>query len=213
MTHLYNTEENDILGISDFSNLFGGTTLGGDNKSYISYSRTSLNSNGGDDKAPTKRNKGHRRCRSSSISSSVYCHRGDQALCNSKLTQGTIVALVVVMALCLMAMCTLYVMDWYNRTYVYHPHYPYHSIVTATQSNEPQVGNIYEVKPKTTFAWSPPATIKAPPLAATCGLRTHCPTFCCANHLAYSTQDGENTTAADTFVELDDSDNALRGDV
>uniref|UniRef100_A0A915EDB8 Peptidase S74 domain-containing protein n=1 Tax=Ditylenchus dipsaci TaxID=166011 RepID=A0A915EDB8_9BILA len=165
-------------GISDFSNLFG-TSLGGDNKSYISYSRTSLASNGACEESNERRkrsddnSKGHRRCRSSAS----YCQRGDQALCTSKITQGTIVALVVVMALCLMAMCTLYVLDWYNRTYVYFPHhhYGYPHIVSPTPAH---------------------------PMNSDDGIEKSMPNFCCANHLSYSSKDGGSQGDESTFLEL-----------
>ncbi|CAK5078891.1 unnamed protein product [Meloidogyne enterolobii] len=74
------------------------------------------------------------RCRSHSSASAycgrqqVYCRGQEAALCNSKFTQGTIVTLVVIMALCLVTMCTLYVVDWYNRTYLsphFHHYHPY----------------------------------------------------------------------------------------
>lgn len=41
--------------------------------------------------------------------------RGDQGLCKNKVIQMTIVILVLVMAFCLIAMATLYVLDWHKR--------------------------------------------------------------------------------------------------
>uniref|UniRef100_A0A1I8BDD2 Peptidase S74 domain-containing protein n=1 Tax=Meloidogyne hapla TaxID=6305 RepID=A0A1I8BDD2_MELHA len=82
------------------------------------------------------------RCRSHSSASAycgrqqVYCHGQEAALCNSKFTQGTIVTLVVIMALCLVTMCTLYVVDLYNRTYLsphFHHYHPYGGEVTEKQ--------------------------------------------------------------------------------
>ncbi|KIH65481.1 hypothetical protein ANCDUO_04198 [Ancylostoma duodenale] len=113
-----------------------------DNKSYLSYSRTSLASTspsvakeGRERRKVVRRfcllfsrlaycgllwtravNLQTRTCRS-------QCHR-QEPLCNSKLTQGTIITLVVVMAACLIAMSALYVLDWHNRNYGYHHLYP-----------------------------------------------------------------------------------------
>jgi hypothetical protein len=78
----------------------------------------------------------HHRCRSYSSASAycsrpAYCRGNEAALCSSKFAQGTIITLVFIMALwfvfihifkinhkncSLVTMCTLYVMDWYNRT-------------------------------------------------------------------------------------------------
>lgn len=196
-----------FLGISDFSNLFGTANNGSDNKSYISYSRTSLASSCDDSVsqgggAVKRSSKSHRRssaCRGSSAS--AYCQRSgtNGQLCTSKVTQGTIVTLVVIMALCLMAMCTLYVMDWYNRTYVYGPHIidpRYRFSNTLNPSLEaPAPGLIYKEIP----IWELPQESKALPLTAICGQRSHCPVFCCAAPHAYQSLNSK-TEKIDSIV-------------
>ncbi|KAJ1350428.1 NDT80 / PhoG like DNA-binding [Parelaphostrongylus tenuis] len=87
-----------------------------DNKSCLSYSRTSLAST-----APSITKESHERRKARSCR--THCHR-PEPICHSKLTQGTIIALVAVMAACLIAMSALYVLDWHNRNYGYHHLYP-----------------------------------------------------------------------------------------
>lgn len=59
------------------------------------------------------------------------CSRSDASShCSSKLTQGTIVTLVVVMAVCLLSMSALYVLDWHHRNY------GIHAIVTPGKAPE-----------------------------------------------------------------------------
>ncbi|KAE9551674.1 hypothetical protein FO519_005114 [Halicephalobus sp. NKZ332] len=134
---------------------------GEDGKS-LSFSRTSLASTTtvGTEKGGRK----NRSCRGSD--------RYDRTLCSSKVTQGTIVTLVVIMALCLLAMCTLYVLDWYNRTYVYNAHIP----TMNSPSNGDNVGNLIEQK---SISWIPPIQPLAPVLASYCGLKNQCPHYCC----------------------------------
>lgn len=200
---LYKINNNNFSGISDFSNLFGtAPNNGSDNKSYISYSRTSLASTCEDSvsqEAGKRSSKLHRRsCRGDS--SSAHCQRSGEngQFCTSKVTQGTIVTLVVIMALCLMAMCTLYVMDWYNRTYVYGPHINHrfrisHSTASAPADPDSVVGLFYEKIDKQ-FLWKLPQDSKAPPLTAICGQRSHCPVFCCAASHSYQISNNNNET-------------------
>jgi len=208
-------------GISDFSNLFGTTLasnsagessgMGVEKKaeaksSFLSCSRVSLTSTQSFDDYFGKRKRSgnnnsgggggyRRRCNSSASGGGYYycrsAHSGE-FLCNSKFTQGTIVTLVMIMALCLMAMCSLYVLDWYNRTYGPHPHphggyyppimqpVPGHGGGGGDHGVEP--GKIIEL-----INWRPPKESKSPPLAAMCGLTGQCPMFCCSAQNAYST--------------------------
>ncbi|KAL3109507.1 hypothetical protein niasHT_016130 [Heterodera trifolii] len=104
-----------------------------DNDDIVQEKAKTQHIGSGKSRRPSSSDRYHHRCRSYS-SASAYCnpsHYGgagggggpctvvDSPLCNSKFTQGTIVTLVIIMALCLVTMCTLYVMDWYNRTYVF----------------------------------------------------------------------------------------------
>lgn len=217
--------------ISDFSNLYvNDNGLSHENKNFMSYSRSSLtsapatystkNKSNIKDKRLSLRGNEYRRCRSfSNASSYSYCNRGtliifltkciifigriaDNALCTSKVTQGTIVTLVVIMALCLMAMCTLYVMDWYNRTYIYAPHHHYHPSSLFNENGEIMINGIKSGNNAVghelvnnggenelghfveKIIWTPPKNPVGIPLAAQCSiLPSHCPVFCCgASH-------------------------------
>ncbi|KAK6765577.1 hypothetical protein RB195_025471 [Necator americanus] len=160
-----------------------------DNKSYLSYSRTSLASTSpsiakeGRDKRKT------RTCRS-------QCHR-QEPLCNSKLTQGTIITLVVVMAACLIAMSALYVLDWHNRNYGYHHLYPPNATPpTKSGGSTEGVGHmIYQIG----HPYLPMLQPDAPPLMSTCR-STQCHTYCCADRATYHI--GREETEMDTIVTL-----------
>ncbi|KAL3999072.1 NDT80 / PhoG like DNA-binding family protein [Acanthocheilonema viteae] len=113
------------------------------------------------------------------------CHRAEPPLCSSKVTQGTIVILVGVMAICLIAMSTLYVLDWHNRTFGYQKR-PY--MFESTTSNGPmmeqgvKIGQIVQVKDN---VWKPPIQPHAPPLSVSCD-HMYCHTFCCMKDDEYS---------------------------
>ncbi|KAL3092591.1 hypothetical protein niasHS_007800 [Heterodera schachtii] len=109
------------------------TTTHYDNDDIVQEKAKKQHIGSGKSRRPSSSDRYHHRCRSYS-SASAYCNRShyggagggggpctvvDSPLCNSKFTQGTIVTLVIIMALCLVTMCTLYVMDWYNRIYVF----------------------------------------------------------------------------------------------
>lgn len=210
-------------GLSDFSTFFGPnpSTALESSKNCVSYSRTSLtstttcnnNSDGNESEGGRKRGsrkqggggggKDNRmprhRCRSYSSASaycgrSVYCTGPDSAMCSSKFTQGTIVTLVVIMALCLMAMCTLYVMDWYNRTYNFshmHPNY-YPTTLPSSQSEEQQPPPQNMIEQLWNSSWTPPIQ-NVPPLTILCSTSSlaslvagplaasSCPQYCCAS--------------------------------
>uniref|UniRef100_A0A7E4VYG4 Peptidase S74 domain-containing protein n=1 Tax=Panagrellus redivivus TaxID=6233 RepID=A0A7E4VYG4_PANRE len=175
------------LGLSEFS-LFkrveDSATLSGSTPSLVSTTTTCTER--------STKNK-QRRCRSN-------CARSDQTLCTSRVTQGTIVTLVVIMALCLLAMCTLYVLDWYNRTYVYSPHIPH--ITPSTNSQD--IGHLIEQKYRLPLAWIPPTQPFAPILASMCDLMYQCPQYCCATTHKYGGTDG-SMPALDGFVPLKSS--------
>ncbi|KAL6723453.1 hypothetical protein Aduo_018461 [Ancylostoma duodenale] len=186
-----------------------------DNKSYLSYSRTSLASTspsvakeGRERRKVVRRfcllfsrlaycgllwtravNLQTRTCRS-------QCHR-QEPLCNSKLTQGTIITLVVVMAACLIAMSALYVLDWHNRNYGYHHLYPPNATPpTKSGGSTEGVGHmIYQID----HPYLPMLQPDAPPLMSTCR-STHCHTYCCADRAVYHTTNEVNEM--DTIVTL-----------
>ncbi|VDO88456.1 unnamed protein product [Heligmosomoides polygyrus] len=134
-------------------------------QSYLSYSRTSLAST-----APSLAKEGR--------------ERRKESLCNSKLTQGTIITLVVVMAACLIAMSALYVLDWHNRNYGYHHLYPLNATPpTKLGGSTEGVGHmIYQID----HPYLPMLQPDAPPLMATCR-SSHCHTYCCADRAKYNT--------------------------
>ncbi|VDL63320.1 unnamed protein product [Nippostrongylus brasiliensis] len=139
-------------------------------QSYLSFSRTSLAST-----APSL----NRTCR-------THCHR-QESLCNSKLTQGTIITLVVVMAACLIAMSALYVLDWHNRNYGYHHLYPLNATPPSKlggSTEGPSVPVLSIQFHLEIFAsdhpYLPMLQPDAPPLMATCR-SNHCHTYCCAD--------------------------------
>lgn len=140
------------------SNLSGDTY--GDSKSVLSYSRSSLASS----YVPRKeRRERSQRCRSN-------CHR-QEPLCNSKLTQGTIITLVIVMAFCLLSMTALYVLDWHNRTYG--SHYPPADPIPAPGREGPPGKLVVPQK-------LPIDQPDAPAVISTCKSK-NCHSYCCAD--------------------------------
>ncbi|VDK49659.1 unnamed protein product [Anisakis simplex] len=112
----------------------------------------------------------HRHCRNPS------CHTSEPLLCSSRFTQGTIVTLVVVMAICLIAMSTLYVLDWHSRTFGYHRRDMPMIVTTTSPETVGNIGNIIEVNKD---LWLPPSQPNVPPLAIVCE-NQHCHTYCCS---------------------------------
>ncbi|CAD6191220.1 unnamed protein product [Caenorhabditis auriculariae] len=140
------------------------SNLNGDTRSMLSYSRSSLASTVVD---KSRRRSGKR--------------DAPQPLCNSRLTQGTIITLVVVMATCLIGMSALYVLDWHNRNYGYHHVYP-----APTAKEEP--ANMVVPAENRDLPVSQP---DAPPLMSKCRSNT-CRTYCCSPEKAkfdYSSMD------------------------
>ncbi|KAI6240424.1 Myelin regulatory factor [Aphelenchoides fujianensis] len=115
---------------------------------------------------------------------------GESQLCNSRLTQATMVSLIVLMSICLVTMCTLYVLDWYNRTYVYTPH---HFLPPPHFDSADSIGNIY-----TMTNWTPPAQPLVHPLLWSCpGLAGgFCQRFCCPPRNPNQTHDKGGGQAA-----------------
>ncbi|CAI5443890.1 unnamed protein product [Caenorhabditis angaria] len=96
-----------------------------------------------------------------------------EPLCfSSRFTQGTIVTLIGVMAVCLLAMSALYVLDWHNRNYGYHHHHYTHHSTTPSSKGEP--ANLV-VSP---LRFMPTYQPDAPPLLAHC-FSPSCRTYCC----------------------------------
>ncbi|KAI6191034.1 Myelin regulatory factor [Aphelenchoides bicaudatus] len=127
----------------------------------------------------------------------------DSDLCNSRLTQATMVGLIVVMSICLVSMCTLYVLDWYNRTYVYnHNKFP---IPDQTHG----FGNIIELT-----NWLPPKQPLVKPLLSDCvgALGSNCTMYCCAADRPTTNAPPKWTEVEETKVSLQellvDGDNA-----
>ncbi|CAP23547.2 Protein CBR-PQN-47 [Caenorhabditis briggsae] len=89
-----------------------GSNLNGDNKS-LSYSRCSLTS--------TATNATSQQSRRQRNKKSKLMKQAES--CGNRLSQGTVVTLVSIMAACLLAMSALYILDWHNRNYGYHQHH------------------------------------------------------------------------------------------
>lgn len=160
-----------------------------DNKSCLSYSRTSLAST-----APSITKESHERRKARTCR--THCHR-PEPICHSKLTQGTIIALVAVMAVCLIAMSALYVLDWHNRNYGYHHLYP-PNVTPPTKSGYSTEGvghMIYQID----HPYLPMLQPDAPPLMPKCR-STYCYMYCCADRAKYHT--GTRATEMDTIVTL-----------
>ncbi|CAD5214622.1 unnamed protein product [Bursaphelenchus okinawaensis] len=123
-------------------------------------------------------------------------HSKTPELCGSKMTQCTMVALVSIMSLCLVTMCTLYVMDWYNRTYVYTPH----SFPRNPPSTPPMLmDNIIDLTNK---EWVLPKQPLVHPLLSTCpDSGMHCPKYCCASNSVYNSSNSEDSV--DGVLSLD----------
>ncbi|VDN56385.1 unnamed protein product [Dracunculus medinensis] len=102
------------------------------------------------------------------------CQQYDSFLCNSKFTHATILSLVVVMAVCLIAMSTLYVLDWHHRTFGYMNNF---QLTSETPQPEQKIGNIVQVNHG---HWIPPIQPNAPPITVNCDLSS-CHTYCCTD--------------------------------
>ncbi|KAI6233671.1 Myelin regulatory factor [Aphelenchoides fujianensis] len=158
-------------GLSDFSTLLGNLTEANTNANRtIGHAKDRIAS-----AADTKSVLSQSRLSTAVITDGRDRRHGESQLCNSRLTQATMISLIVIMSICLVTMCTLYVLDWYNRTYVYTPHH--FPRVTPTFDSADGVGNIY-----TMTNWTPPAQSLVHPLLSTCtGLAGgFCQRFCCA---------------------------------
>uniref|UniRef100_A0A914RZC5 NDT80 domain-containing protein n=1 Tax=Parascaris equorum TaxID=6256 RepID=A0A914RZC5_PAREQ len=85
----------------------------------------------------------------------------------------------------LIAMSTLYVLDWHSRTFGYHRR---QTAVIATTASPEKAGNIGNIIQVNKDLWIPPSQPKAPPLAGVCE-RKHCQTYCCADRHKYDVHD------------------------
>ncbi|VDM66973.1 unnamed protein product [Strongylus vulgaris] len=167
-----------------------------DNKSYLSYSRTSLASTSPSIAKESRERRKIRNCRS-------QCHP-QEPLCNSKLTQGTIITLVVIMAACLIAMSALYVLDWHNRNYGYQHLYPPNATPSTKAGGSTEgVGHmIYHMD----HPYLPMLQPDAPTLMPTCP-STHCHTYCCADRAVY--RSGSKVNEMDAIVALGERTNMI----
>uniref|UniRef100_A0A914QVU8 Peptidase S74 domain-containing protein n=1 Tax=Panagrolaimus davidi TaxID=227884 RepID=A0A914QVU8_9BILA len=164
---------------------FGGSTISGlttyldenkstvkdeDGKSIYSISSTSPSSCNG---SPTH----HRR----------YNQQQQQDMCSSKFTQYTVTFLIGVMALCLLSMCSLYILDWYRRI----SNDPHENFIPTFNysSDDTSIGNLIEQKYELPLSWLPETQPLAPLLASKCGLTRQCPVYCCENEIG---KDGKN---------------------
>ncbi|CAD44121.1 Myelin regulatory factor homolog 2, N-terminal [Caenorhabditis elegans] len=91
----------------------------------------------------------------------------------SKMTHGTVIGLVGVMAFCLLAMSALYILDWHNRNFGYH-----HFTPSATTSG-PKEGPGNVVIPLDHYV--PLRQPDAPPLVPFCPMET-CRGYCCMEY-------------------------------
>lgn len=133
------------------------SNLNGDNKS-LSYSRCSLTSTATNATSQPKRSRKHRAIKQAQS-------------CGSRLSQGTVVTLVSIMAACLLAMSALYVLDWHNRNYGYHQHFE-----TNTPSTKGELANLV-ISPAN---FMPSFQPDAPILLEKC-FNPSCKTYCCTD--------------------------------
>ncbi|CAI4232172.1 unnamed protein product [Auanema sp. JU1783] len=110
-----------------------------------------------------------RQCRSS-------CRRPDP-ICNSKITQGTVVALVFVMTACLLAMSGLYILDWYNRNFSLYYGQNSRSYPSGNDRGEDPPGQM--IVP---YGMSQP---DAPPLVGSLCPEENCYSYCCHSSLDF----------------------------
>ncbi|CAB3399884.1 unnamed protein product [Caenorhabditis bovis] len=80
-----------------------------DSRSLMTLSRNTLNT-----ETPVENKRRFRRVKKKCTPQGITTERKSWG---SSMTQSTIVTLVGIMAICLIAMCTLYVLDWHNRNY------------------------------------------------------------------------------------------------
>jgi hypothetical protein len=106
-------------------------------------------------------------------------HSREEDMCSSKFTQYTVTFLIGIMALCLLAMCSLYVLDWYRRI----NNDSHGNLIPAFNYSDDAVGNLIEQKYGLPLSWLPELQPFAPLLASKCGLTKQCPIYCCENEL------------------------------
>uniref|UniRef100_A0A914UTB5 Peptidase S74 domain-containing protein n=1 Tax=Plectus sambesii TaxID=2011161 RepID=A0A914UTB5_9BILA len=176
--------------------------------SYISCSRSSLGSasppsyrksDKGKDRPDVRYTSGHsthrhqKHCRHA-------CHRVDQGLCSNKIIQWTIAILVAVMAFCVLAMATLYTLDWYKRNYGTPTYVTPAPAITARPdaAKDGGPGNIIEVKPSA--SWRPPKQRGVPEISPC--KEAQCQAYCCGDPLAYETDSGAKAADVDIVVAL-----------
>lgn len=92
----------------------------------------------------------------------------------------------------LIAMSTLYVLDWHSRTFGYHRR---QTAVIATTASPEKAGNIGNIIQVNKDLWIPPSQPKAPPLAGVCE-RKQCQTYCCADRHKYDVHDDNKEVCA-----------------
>lgn len=126
-----------------------------------------------------------------------------------KLAPSTVIALVAVMAFCLIAMSSLYILDWHNRNYGYH-----HATPTATTPGPKEgPGNI--VIPLDHYV--PLRQPDAPPVVPACPVKV-CREYCCSEYdkdhaeLEVKDYDASNTEPNDYAYKAETrSDFTLKG--
>ncbi|KAK0396899.1 hypothetical protein QR680_001902 [Steinernema hermaphroditum] len=104
------------------------------------------------------------------------CHH-DQVLCSSKLTQGTIIALVVVMTFCMLAMSALYCMDWYKKNQW---HDDFHRGRTSHDMIDDKPPGQIVIPGGSNVSWIPLTQAHAPMIPAYCERGPTCQESCCA---------------------------------
>lgn len=167
------------------SGLSDATSGIADSKSYISLSQPSLFD------PKEKRNK-RKQCHNPS------CHR-NEPLCNSKFTQGTIVALVVIMAACLLAMSALYILDWHNRNNNFNSVYDLES--HRQKDKKPSIDDSHGEMRNGENHWVPESQPGILPLMGVCR-QSQCQRYCCSDPFKYKQSEKIGEDEPDGIVAL-----------
>ncbi|VDN06025.1 unnamed protein product [Thelazia callipaeda] len=103
----------------------------------------------------------------------------------------------------LIAMSTLYVLDWHNRTFGYHKRgYNSNGITTIDPSVMDQNGKIgHIVQLKDSDIWKPPIQLNVPLLSTPCN-HMHCHSYCCMERNIHSTSTADIIIKDDELMDL-----------
>lgn len=115
----------------------------------------------------------------------------DQSLCNSRIITSIVVILLLVMVFCIVAMATLFILDWRNR----HSYgLPYPAMFPKKKPNEPPMGfmSIQKTHSQTTTASSGRKRPGVPPPLHACN-HLHCEKYCCDDYTFSQIFDGRKS--------------------